>query len=67
MNGTSFKSLHAADATLIIAADMDGNRRADVSMSFPSYGVWTWMNDTSWTQLHTLNPQGMAAGNLDGF
>ena len=51
---------------MLTAADVDGNGRADLAISFPGFGTWMWMNDTSWSQLHTLNPQSMTAGNLDG-
>ena len=40
---------------------MSGSSRAS-----PCSSTAVWMNDTSWSQLTTLNPQGMAPGKIDG-
>ena len=66
MNSAGFVQLHASNAALMTAADIDGSGRDDVIISFAGFGVWAWMNQASWQQLHTQNPEGMAAGNLDG-
>ena len=66
MNSAGFVRLHTSDAALMIAADIDGSGRDEVIISFPGFGVWAWMNNESWRQLHARNPEGMAAGNLDG-
>ena len=34
------------------AADIDGNGQRDLVASFgPAYGIWAWMNSTSWVEL----------------
>ena len=50
----------------MIATDLDGNGTDDLVVNFPTYGVWAYMNGTSWVQIHTRQAKRMAAGNLDG-
>jgi hypothetical protein len=45
-----------------VFADLVGNGRADVVMNFPGAGIWVWMNNTSWLQLHPLNAEDLSAG-----
>ena len=50
----------------LTAADLDGNHKDDVIVNFGAYGVWAWMNNSSWTQLHTLASKALVVGDFDG-
>ena len=50
-------------AALLIA---DVGQGAWEEIDFPGFGLWAWMNNAGWNQLHAQNPEGVAAGNLDG-
>ena len=50
----------------VTAADLDGNHKDDVIVNFGAYGVWAWMNNSNWTQLHSLTSKALVAGDLDG-
>ncbi|OAD23575.1 glycosyl hydrolase, partial [Candidatus Thiomargarita nelsonii] len=45
----------------------DGSLRNDVIIDFgASYGIWRWMNNNKWLQLHNLSPESMVTGDIDG-
>jgi hypothetical protein len=51
------------DAPFGIALDL---RVTDVVVDFgPSFGIWVWMNNSSWGKLHSLSPESMVTGDLD--
>ncbi len=38
----------------------------DVIIDFgPGFGIWIWMNNTSWIQLHPISPEHIITGDLD--
>ena len=44
-------------------ADVDGNGIDDVVIDFgAAYGVWEYVNGSTWQQLHWLSPETMTAG-----
>ncbi len=41
-------------------------RANDVVIDFgPEYGIWAWMNNTSWADIHSLSPKSMVIGDID--
>jgi hypothetical protein len=53
--------LHAASVEAIGTGDLDGNGKADVVVDFGSqYGLWAYMNNTTWQLLHSFSPEGFA-------
>ena len=45
--------------------DLDNSGRDDIVLGFPGFGVWRWMNNASWVQLHVLSSTVFAIGNVD--
>jgi len=42
-------------------------RANDVVIDFGSqYGIWAWMNNASWADIHSLSPISMVIGDIDG-
>jgi len=42
-------------------------RANDVIIDFgPQYGIWAWMNNASWADIHSLSPMSMVIGDIDG-
>ncbi len=47
---------------------MDGTGQEDLVIDFGAgVGVWTYMNNASWTQLHSNTTSGLSSGNVDGL
>ena len=46
--------------------DGDAGGKADLVVNFPGFGVWAFMNNASWVQLHGLNSPVMTTGDIDG-
>ncbi len=45
----------------------DGNGLDDIIVDLgPVYGIWSRMNNSTWTQMHTLSPETMTIGDMDG-
>ncbi|MCR4290996.1 MAG: putative Ig domain-containing protein [Candidatus Scalindua sp.] len=39
----------------------------DVIIDFGvSYGIWSWMNNSTWVQLHGISPETITTGDIDG-
>jgi len=50
-----------------MTGDIDGSGQDEVIIDFgASYGIWQWMNNSNWVQLHNLSPEFMVTGNIDG-
>jgi hypothetical protein len=64
-NGLSWLKLHNASPTKSVTADLDRNGKAELIVDFGSNGLWGRFNDTTWTKLHTLPTQDIAAGSFD--
>jgi hypothetical protein len=47
-------------------ADLDGNGQQDLILTFPGYGVWEYANGTTWSLIHPLDAQRIAAGHYTG-
>jgi Tol biopolymer transport system component len=70
-----FVSFYSWDSTLV-PDDTNGARdvflrdrgpeRNDVLIDLASAGLWQWLNNASWIQIHAASPRAVAAGNLDG-
>jgi len=42
--------------------------QSDIIIDFGTqYGIWLRLNNSTWVQLHTLSPEFMVTGNLDGI
>jgi len=78
MNNSTWVSLHhlsppvvSAESTTVTnenmtTGDIDGGGLAEVIIDFgDGYGIWVWMNNSTWVQLHTLSPDSMVTGYLD--
>ena len=36
------------------------------SSDLPGYGVWAWLDNSSWVAIHSMNANAMAIGDVDG-
>ena len=52
--------------TTFAVGDIDGNGQSDIVGSFAGYGIWAFMNNTTWVQLHGYEASVIATGDLDG-
>lgn len=68
VTGNPFSKLPPDASTPInmVTGDIDGNGKFDLIIDFGSFGVWTWMNDRTWSKLHKLSPKMMVIGDIDG-
>jgi predicted NUDIX family NTP pyrophosphohydrolase len=60
--------LHPAAAAGFVTGNIDGDvaGRADLVINFPGAGVWAFVNNAAWVQLHGLNAPVIATGDIDG-
>ena len=65
MNNSTWVQLHAANASTMAIQDLDADGRDDVILDFPGYGVWLWMNNAGYAQLHPLDAEALTAGRFD--
>jgi hypothetical protein len=55
--------LHPLTSRNVLLADLDGNGKDDVVIDFgPPFGLWQYLNSSTWSQLHGISPVGIAAG-----
>jgi hypothetical protein len=46
-----------------LTGDLDGSGRDEVVIDFgATWGLWQYANDSAWSQLHPLSPEGIVAG-----
>lgn len=51
---------------IMTAADLNGNGIDDLVVNFgPTYGIWIWMDNSTWFNLHNLSPVQIIAGSFD--
>jgi hypothetical protein len=62
----AWQQLHGLSPTRLARGDLDGNGRTDLIVTFPGYGVWAFMNNTSFVQLHSFDAGAIETGDLDG-
>lgn len=63
---SSWSLLHGLSSQDVVLGDLDGNGRSDVLVDFgPGHGLWLFVNNASWVQVHTFNPEGLAVGDLN--
>ena len=61
-----WRFLQVLSPECIRAGDLDDDPRDDVIADFgPPYGVWIYANETAWSRLHALSPEGIIIGDLD--
>jgi hypothetical protein len=67
-NNTFWRPFHPLAAAGFVTGNIDGDAggRADLVVNFPGLGVWAFMNNASWVQLHSLNSPVMTTGDIDG-
>lgn len=69
-NGTSWTGISTSgDVQDVLMADLDGDGRDDIVFNYGDShagltGVWVWLNDAMWIQLHALGPDRLAVGDL---
>ena len=64
---SSISGQGSGDYTYTYTWNGDGNGLDDIVIDFgPGYGIWIRMNNSTWTQLHTLSPETMTIGDIDG-
>jgi len=50
----------------MVTGDIDNNGLDEVIIDFGApYGIWVWMNNSSWSQLHSLSSDSMVTGDMD--
>jgi len=50
----------------MVTGDVDNNGLDEVIIDFgATYGIWIRMNNSSWSQLHSLSPDSMVTGDMD--
>jgi hypothetical protein len=63
-------NLEAVDATVLMIDPNSGRARQlpeDLLVDFgTAYGVWTLYDGAAWAQLHSISPENMITGDLDG-
>jgi hypothetical protein len=64
-NGTTWSILHTLTSANILTADLDGNGTAEVIVSFGAAGLWRYVNNAGWIQLHAVSPGAIAAGHIN--
>ena len=56
-----------SDGAELADGGMETESEDDLIVDFgPSFGLWVFLNNTTWTQLHPLSPEEMATGEIDG-
>jgi sugar lactone lactonase YvrE len=61
-----WSQLHSMSVSTMTTADLDGNGQQDLILTFPGYGVWEYANGTTWSLIHPLDAQRIAAGHYTG-
>ena len=53
---------------IITTGDMDGNGQDEVIIDFGSdpYGIWIFMNNSTWVNLIDVSPEIITTGDIDG-
>ena len=46
--------------------DLDNDGIDEAVVAFPGYGLFIWRNNATWTALHSVSPQRVSAGDIDG-
>jgi hypothetical protein len=60
---TTWTYLHGLSSEGLVLADTDGNGLDEVVVDFSAgYGVWEFVNGSTWQQRHWLTPETMTAG-----
>jgi extracellular elastinolytic metalloproteinase len=62
----SWMQLHSLSPTVLTRGDLDGNGLADLVVNFQGYGIFAWMNNTSYVHIHPLDATNVATGDLNG-
>lgn len=57
-----------ADRTLVanFRASVTASRENDLLVDFGTRGLWQFLNNATWQNIHTYNPYAVGAGDLDG-
>lgn len=53
-------------STRAIAIDIDNNGQDDLIIDYLNHGLWAYLNDAFWRQLHVYNSKYLAKADLDG-
>jgi hypothetical protein len=60
-----WRPIHNLSPSVMAAGDVDGNGKSDLIVDFPGYGVWAWMNNTSWVLLNAFDADQIVIADLD--
>jgi probable HAF family extracellular repeat protein len=63
-NDSSWGYLTGSPLDHVVIGDLDGNGQDDLVVDFGGRGVWMYQNNSTWRQLHSLNPDSMTIGRL---
>jgi len=58
--------IHAADATVLEIANIDGTGTDDLIVHFAGYGIWSYRNHSTWAPLNPGTPTAVRSGDIDG-
>lgn len=62
-NNTTSAPLHGLPGEGIVLVDRDTTGKDEVLIDFgTTYGLWQYTNDTAWSELNGLSPEGMVSG-----
>jgi extracellular elastinolytic metalloproteinase len=65
-NNSTWVQINGVTASLLAAGNLDTDARADLVAFFPGYGLFAFMNNTAYTLLHSLQPEAVVIGRIDG-
>jgi len=51
---------------VMVSGNIDGGAQDEVIIDFGAAGIWIWKKNNNWLKLHSLSPEVMVSGNIDG-
>lgn len=66
-NNSEWRRLHPISSDGMVIGNLDGDpgQRRDVLINFPGFGVYLFLNGTSWVKIHGFNAPRAVASDLD--
>ncbi|MFQ5617076.1 MAG: hypothetical protein ACE5GO_11540, partial [Anaerolineales bacterium] len=49
----------------LVTGDIDGSGQDDVVGDFGTFGIWAFMNNSTWVQLNATSSGSLVVGNID--
>ena len=60
-----WSQLHPMTVSTMTTADIDGNGKQDLIVTFPGYGVWDYANGTTWSLIHPFDARRMSTTSFE--